>query len=40
MNLYEAIYVRQSVRKFQMKPIDELTMKHIRRTFRLSPLLQ
>lgn len=39
MNLYEAIYVRQSVRKFQMKPIDELTMKHIRRYVQaVSPL--
>ena len=39
MNLYEAIYVRQSVRKFQMKPIDELTMKHIRRYIQaVSPL--
>lgn len=39
MNLYEAIYVRQSVRKFQMKPIEELTMQHIRRYIQaVSPL--
>ena len=41
MNLYEAIYVRQSVRRFQEKPIDQLTLKHIRRYMQaVSPLYE
>ena len=29
MNLYEAIYVRRSVRKFRMEPLDDKTMQGI-----------